>query len=123
MKFLVTTDGSGRSLQALPHAVRLARVAGADLLLVRVLDPLLDCGASRAPSLAEATAEVASKWMDELQQRRVRGWRRRHLDGDAGSLIPAPCPAREYRSGRAERFGGARRASAGCSMTLGPRAR
>ncbi len=67
MRFLMTTDGSPRSLQVLPHAVRLAEVTGAELLLLRVLDPRLDSAASRAPSLAEAAKEVAAEWLTELE--------------------------------------------------------
>ena len=67
MLVLATTDGSDRSLQALPHAARLASVAGAELLLLRVLDPRLDCAESRAPRLAEAAREVAATWTSELE--------------------------------------------------------
>ena len=44
MKILVTTDGSPRSLTALPHAAALARATGSTVTLVRVLDQLMDLG-------------------------------------------------------------------------------
>jgi len=62
----VTTDGSRRSLRVLPHAARLAAVTRTDLLLMRVLNPLTDCGDEPAPTLAEATKRVAARWQGEL---------------------------------------------------------
>lgn len=67
MVVLTTTDGSPRSLKALPHAARLAEVTGARLLVLRILDPRADCAESRAATLADATREVAGSWTLELQ--------------------------------------------------------
>jgi nucleotide-binding universal stress UspA family protein len=39
MKFLVATDGSGRSERALEHALAVAAAAGADLTVATVVDP------------------------------------------------------------------------------------
>jgi nucleotide-binding universal stress UspA family protein len=38
-KILVTTDGSARSRQVLPHAAEFARACGAEILLLQVLNP------------------------------------------------------------------------------------
>ncbi len=47
--------------------MRLAEVTGAELLVLKVLDPRLDCATSRAPTLAKAAAEVAARWVSELE--------------------------------------------------------
>src|SRR5688572_31425279 len=67
MKFLVTTDGSERSLHVLPHAGRLARSAGATIELARVLDPHNDATHVQAPSRHEAIDRVRATWQGELQ--------------------------------------------------------
>ena len=67
MKFLVTTDGSERSLQVLPHAGRLARSAGATIELARVLDPHNDATHVRAPSRNEAVDQVRVTWQGEME--------------------------------------------------------
>ncbi len=51
MAIVCTSDGSIRSLRALPHAARLARITGEDLLLLRVLD-------EKSPGAAECEAEL-----------------------------------------------------------------
>ncbi len=51
MAIVCTSDGSIRSLRALPHAARLARVTGEDLLLLRVLD-------EKSPAAAECEAAL-----------------------------------------------------------------
>ena len=66
MKILVTTDGSERSLCVLPHAARFATATGAELTLVRVLDPRTDAAGEVAPHLEEALERVRARWRDEL---------------------------------------------------------
>jgi nucleotide-binding universal stress UspA family protein len=66
MRFLVTTDRSDHSLRALPHAARLARAAGADLLLAQVLQPRLDVAGELDTDLARASERVAARWREEL---------------------------------------------------------
>ena len=56
MKLLVTTDGSARSLVALPHAASLARATGSTITLVRVLDQFMDLGKHLAVKLDDAAA-------------------------------------------------------------------
>jgi nucleotide-binding universal stress UspA family protein len=43
MRILVTTDGSRPSLGALSHAAHFAKATDAELLVLRVLDPRIDC--------------------------------------------------------------------------------
>lgn len=66
MKIVVTTDGSERSLAALPHAARLANALDGELVLARILDPLADCHNVVMPTLSEAVAALRAHWMDEL---------------------------------------------------------
>lgn len=68
MKILVTTDGSERSLCVLPHAARFATALGAELVLMRVLDPRTDASKEVAPTLEEATARVRERWTAELRE-------------------------------------------------------
>lgn len=74
MRILVTTDGSWRSLQALPHAARLAEATGGELLLTRVLDPFADCADEGTATLTEAAEVVSRRWTDEMD-RTLRGMR------------------------------------------------
>ncbi|MEX2081391.1 MAG: universal stress protein [Dehalococcoidia bacterium] len=66
MKVLVTTDGSPRSLRALPHAARLARALRAELILGRVLDPGLDCADVVTPVPQDAVRIVWDRWTEQL---------------------------------------------------------
>lgn len=68
LNVLVTTDGSERSLQALPHAARLARAADAELHLVRILDKRMDLGDELDPSLSSAADTVAGRWQEEMER-------------------------------------------------------
>lgn len=68
MKILVTTDGSERSLCVLPHAARFATATGAELTLMRVLDPRTDAAGDIAPSLEEALVQVRERWNAELRE-------------------------------------------------------
>jgi nucleotide-binding universal stress UspA family protein len=63
---VATTDGSERSLRIVPHAARLAGVLGEPLVLLRVLDPVLDCGDVVSASLREAIRTVSARWQQEL---------------------------------------------------------
>lgn len=72
MLIVVTTDGSAVSRQALPHATRLASVIGAEILLLRVLNPLNDCADEFAPTTAEAAARVAARWERALRRTATR---------------------------------------------------
>ncbi|MCO5201140.1 MAG: universal stress protein [Chloroflexi bacterium] len=67
MKILVTTDGSERSLCVLPHAARFATATGAELILMRVLDPRTDASGDIAPSLEEALVRVRERWTADLR--------------------------------------------------------
>ena len=66
MNVLVTTDGSERSLHALPHAAAFARATGSQITLLRVLDPLLDVGNQFALHVDEAVEKVSAAWQAEL---------------------------------------------------------
>ena len=79
MKILVSTDGSDRSLTVLPHAGRLAKALGAQLVLCRVLDPRVDAADVVAPKLEDAVAQVESRWKSDL----VDVLHQAGLDGEA----------------------------------------
>lgn len=66
MKLLVTTDGSARSLVALPHAASLARATGSTITLVRVLDQFMDLGKHLAVKLDDAAALATAEWEASL---------------------------------------------------------
>jgi len=66
MRIIVTTDGSERSLQALPHGARFAQAVGGELVLGHVVDPLLDLGGEMATSVAVAAGNVVERWRREL---------------------------------------------------------
>jgi nucleotide-binding universal stress UspA family protein len=68
MKLIVTTDGSERSLRVLPAARQFAEAAGADVSLLRVLDPRQDLSGELAPTVKEATERVAARWRVELEE-------------------------------------------------------
>ncbi len=67
MRILVTTDGSEHSLNALPHAARLADATGSKLLLTRVLDKRQDLAKEIVPTLGEAAKAVSARWESELR--------------------------------------------------------
>ncbi|HET7738418.1 MAG TPA: universal stress protein [Tepidiformaceae bacterium] len=67
MKVLVSTDGSAVSWTAAAHAARFARVAGADLVFTRILDPLIDVGSVLDVDLKAAVAKVAAEWRSSLE--------------------------------------------------------
>ena len=66
MAVLVTTDGSVRSLRAIPHAARFACALGKDLYLLRALDPRLDAASQLNIRLADAIEAVSQRWQAEL---------------------------------------------------------
>jgi nucleotide-binding universal stress UspA family protein len=66
MAVLATTDGSARSLRAIPHAARFARAIATDLYLLRALDPRLDAASQLNISLAAAIEAVSQRWEAEL---------------------------------------------------------
>ena len=68
MTVVVTTDGSEESLTVLSHGARLGRALNEELVLLRVLDPLLDAKGVLAPSLHEAVKIVTERWQAELEQ-------------------------------------------------------
>lgn len=72
MRILATTDGSRRSLRALAHAGHFASAAGAELILLRVLDPRADAHDEQALSLDEAVDRVAERWTGELARTGAR---------------------------------------------------
>jgi len=86
MKILVCTDGTAASRSILPHAGRLARAIGAELVLARVLDPRVDAAAEVGPKLEDAVAKVQAAWEAEL----------RAFLADAGLEGSALVPHREW---------------------------
>lgn len=66
MKILATTDGSPRSRAVIPHAASLTAAVDGELLLLRVLSPMLDCGDVHTPTLHEAVRIVAERWSEGL---------------------------------------------------------
>ena len=66
MRVLVTTDGSERSLRALPHAVAFARATGSQVTLLRVLDPRLDLGDQPGLSLEDAVKTATAEWQSAM---------------------------------------------------------
>jgi len=68
-KVLATTDGSGVSEAVLPHAACLARALEAELTVVRVLTPAMDCGDVLALSLHEAVRVCSDRWKTDLSAR------------------------------------------------------
>ena len=72
MNVLVTNDGSERSLEVLPHAGAFARAIGADLLLLRVLDPRSDCADELSTTLDEAVERTSAAWTADLAEALAR---------------------------------------------------
>lgn len=70
---MVTSDGSWRSLQALPHAARLAEATDGELVLARVLDPMTDCKGEGEPT-SEAVERLAATWRADMEGT-LRGFR------------------------------------------------
>jgi len=66
MKILATTDGTPRSLGIVPHASRLAEAMSGELVLARILSPLMDAGSVVTPKLEDAVRVVSERWTDEL---------------------------------------------------------
>ena len=73
-RILLPLDGSGLAEQSLPHAVAHAESFGAELILLRVLEPILPTGtvaplaaARRAENLTEALACIGA----DIQERGV----------------------------------------------------
>ena len=66
MKVVVTTDGSERSLDVLPHAAAFARANGHDLVLLRILDPRQDGKGEFALKLEDALDRIREQWASEL---------------------------------------------------------
>ncbi|MFN8616815.1 MAG: universal stress protein [Dehalococcoidia bacterium] len=69
MRFLVCLDGSPRSLDVLPHAVRLANAVGSEVVLTRVLDDRVDAARVITPDLESAVKQVEAAWQTDLDQR------------------------------------------------------
>jgi nucleotide-binding universal stress UspA family protein len=78
-RILLPLDGSGLAEQSLPHAVAHAESFGAELILLRVLEPILPTGtiaplatAKRAENLTEAWArEYLARIATDVQERGV----------------------------------------------------
>lgn len=68
MKILVTTDGSPRSLEIVPHAAKLAAALGAEIVLTRVLDPRVDAASEVAPKLEDAVGRVEAQWRSAMEK-------------------------------------------------------
>jgi nucleotide-binding universal stress UspA family protein len=68
VRIMVGTDGSERALVALAQAAAFARAVDAELLVVRVLNPVADCADVPAQSLSEATEKLRAEWTSELQE-------------------------------------------------------
>ncbi len=67
MRLLVAFDGSEGSRAALREATALAREMGAEVVLLRVLNPLTDAADVVAPSTAEAMVVVRQRATDEMR--------------------------------------------------------
>lgn len=61
MRLLAAYDGSASSAQAVAKAVELAREAGAELIVLRVLNPHTDALDVYAPSASEGLREVRAR--------------------------------------------------------------
>ncbi len=59
IEVLATTDGSPRSEAVIPHAARLVQALDGELMLLRMLSPVLDCA-------SEGVRIVAERWSEEL---------------------------------------------------------
>lgn len=68
MKIMVGIDGSGRALTALEHGALFARCMNAELVLLRVMNPVADCADMPGLTLAEATGQLRSRWIAELDE-------------------------------------------------------
>lgn len=66
MRIVVTTDGSLRSFSVLPHARAFAAATGAELILLRVLDPSHDVERRRGVAAHQAATMVTNQWKEEL---------------------------------------------------------
>ena len=69
MKLLVLLDGSKDSEAVLGPAGRLVREAGAQAVLLSVMDPLIDAAGVTAASTAEAMEQVAARRRAYLEER------------------------------------------------------
>jgi nucleotide-binding universal stress UspA family protein len=67
MRILVGTDGSERARMALAQGAALARAVDAELVLLRVLDPVADCADMTDLTLSEATEQLQARWTSELR--------------------------------------------------------
>ncbi|HEX6031005.1 MAG TPA: universal stress protein [Tepidiformaceae bacterium] len=68
MRILVTTDGSERSFRVYPHAASLAKAAGAEVVVLQVLDPRVDAATELDLNLQRAAQRVAVQWQEELAE-------------------------------------------------------
>ena len=68
-RILAATEGSTVSDAVLPHASGLARALEGDLVVIRVLSPLLDCGDVFRLGLQEAVQVVSARWREDLAAR------------------------------------------------------
>lgn len=68
MKIMVGIDGSQRALIALEQGALFARAADAQLVLLRVLNPVADCADMPGLTLSEATEQLKARWMSELAE-------------------------------------------------------
>lgn len=66
MNILVTTDGSERSYDVLPHVERFASQLGGSVTLLRILNPLIDVGGEVDVDLEAACSRVARAWEGEM---------------------------------------------------------
>ena len=66
MNVLVTTDGSARSEAVLAHAAKWATATNCGLVLMRALDPRIDCADQLALHLDEAVAKTSAAWIEGL---------------------------------------------------------
>lgn len=82
MKFLVCLDGSQRSLDVIAHAAKLAGATGAELVLLRVLDPRVDAAGVVTPDLESAVRRVEADWTSSMEQQLA-------ASGATGSVVVA----------------------------------
>lgn len=90
---LVTNDGSQQALRVLPHAALLAHSAGADVILLRVLDPSADLSHVAAADRPAVIRALVTGWRTELAElleaREIPGLAEVRILGEAERLPEA----------------------------------
>lgn len=93
-RILLTLDGSTLAEQALPHAMALAKGFGAELLVLRVLEPL----ASYVPPTYRGTVDALLHQVEEEARALARGYLERIASDVRGEGLPVRIFMREGRA-------------------------